>query len=323
MVGRLYIVKKGDTLWDISQRFLGDPRAYHLIYKHNNIPLITALTKSKIVDVDLIFVGQKIYIPELNSKMNPSLTDNEIKLSDSKAKQSAKNILYPEFKYTIGRHRITSMTRGVSITISLTGSVTLKKKGVLNALAISKENVEINLKQLKYPYDKAYEELVHGSPNSYKNSYKISINTLNKSISFENALTINSKNKQPVKSSISFAISGGRLAIKAKFSYSCLSGEFGEFYYKTDNFAVEIEIAMDNKDEIDRKKAECYANFAIGFAIVTATLVENFETLGIGILDDPICFMYANKFFTNSILNGFRMRYISSGIFSNGVSIIH
>jgi len=46
-----YVVKKGDTLWNISEYFTGNPFNYHYIAEDN-----------KIADPYLIFPGQRIRI---------------------------------------------------------------------------------------------------------------------------------------------------------------------------------------------------------------------------------------------------------------------
>lgn len=52
----LYSVKKGDTLWDLSQKYLKNPYNWVGLYQTNG---------EKIKNPDLIFPGQKIFIPEI------------------------------------------------------------------------------------------------------------------------------------------------------------------------------------------------------------------------------------------------------------------
>ncbi|HAR46587.1 MAG TPA: hypothetical protein DCS05_10605, partial [Nitrospiraceae bacterium] len=52
----IYIIVKGDTLWDISNSFLKDPFLWPLIWKVN--PYIT--------NPDLIYPGNKLVIPDLS-----------------------------------------------------------------------------------------------------------------------------------------------------------------------------------------------------------------------------------------------------------------
>ena len=49
-----YTVKKGDTLWAISKKYLGNGAKYNLIFNAN---------KGKIKNPNLIYVGQVLTIP--------------------------------------------------------------------------------------------------------------------------------------------------------------------------------------------------------------------------------------------------------------------
>ena len=51
-VGAIYVVKEGDTLWDISNRLTGNPFNYHSIAGRNRIS-----------NPDLIFPGQTLQTP--------------------------------------------------------------------------------------------------------------------------------------------------------------------------------------------------------------------------------------------------------------------
>ena len=62
---KTYIVKKGDTLWDLSRRFLGAPTQWRSIYSYNVRPEVVRVTGKAIKDPDLIFPGQKILLPIL------------------------------------------------------------------------------------------------------------------------------------------------------------------------------------------------------------------------------------------------------------------
>ena len=53
--GPIYIVQEGDTLWDIAGTFYRDPFQWYRIYRYS---------RNNIKDPDLIFAGQRIYIPE-------------------------------------------------------------------------------------------------------------------------------------------------------------------------------------------------------------------------------------------------------------------
>lgn len=59
-VADTYVVKAGDTLWDIARRFYNDPFKYHLIAKANHL-----------VNPNLIFVDQRLTIPRLTPPPPP------------------------------------------------------------------------------------------------------------------------------------------------------------------------------------------------------------------------------------------------------------
>lgn len=69
-----YIVKENDTLWDISQKLLGDSNKWPSIYSHNNTPEIVKLTGKAISNEDVIFVGQILYIPDQQAANKPQST---------------------------------------------------------------------------------------------------------------------------------------------------------------------------------------------------------------------------------------------------------
>ena len=54
--GKIYVVKKGDSLWKIARTIYDNPLKWKAIYKAN---------KKKIKNPNLIYVNQKLIIPEL------------------------------------------------------------------------------------------------------------------------------------------------------------------------------------------------------------------------------------------------------------------
>lgn len=62
----LHVVKQGDTLWDLSAKFIGDPFEWHRLYAYNNRSSVKRITGRGIKDPDLIYVGQKLLIQTLS-----------------------------------------------------------------------------------------------------------------------------------------------------------------------------------------------------------------------------------------------------------------
>lgn len=63
MINQRYVVKKGDCLWDISERYLGSPWEWHRIFSLNNRQSIVRLTGRGIANPDRIYPGQILYLP--------------------------------------------------------------------------------------------------------------------------------------------------------------------------------------------------------------------------------------------------------------------
>ncbi len=67
--GQIYTIKKGDTLWDLSQRFMNDPYYWPNVWSKN--PQIT--------NPHLIFPGQKIRILDGRLEIIPAFTESDTK----------------------------------------------------------------------------------------------------------------------------------------------------------------------------------------------------------------------------------------------------
>lgn len=63
MKNQTYIVKKGDTLWELSRRFLGAPTQWPRIHSYNNRSEVVRVTGKAIKNPDLIYPGQKLLLP--------------------------------------------------------------------------------------------------------------------------------------------------------------------------------------------------------------------------------------------------------------------
>ena len=130
MLGTKYIVKKGDTLWDLSAKFLGDPTKWPEIYEHNNKASVTTMTNSKIVDPDLIFVNQTIYIPGkpkpggLKKTVPPSAKPKPFGQAKSKARPLICSV---PLQYQLDdMPPVTVVSPTYTATVTYSGSITLQ-----------------------------------------------------------------------------------------------------------------------------------------------------------------------------------------------------
>lgn len=96
MLGTKYTVKKDDTLWDLSNQFLGDPTKWPLIFSHNNSSPVVKVTGTSIAEQDVIHVGQVLYIPEKDT-VTPTIPGSPIRYVHFKSKAKE----YEKFKDSI------------------------------------------------------------------------------------------------------------------------------------------------------------------------------------------------------------------------------
>jgi len=73
-LGVPYVVKRGDTLWDIAERELGSPSEWPRLYAFNNRDVVNRTGVRKIDNPDLIYEGEVIRLPRVQprARVRPS-----------------------------------------------------------------------------------------------------------------------------------------------------------------------------------------------------------------------------------------------------------
>lgn len=99
----LYVVKKGDTLWDLAGKFLGNHFEWPRLWIYNNRPLCILQTGSGIENPDLIYIGQRLLIPTtLTYFSGPYIADNSNRQPAKPLKEQLSEILVPfSIKYKL------------------------------------------------------------------------------------------------------------------------------------------------------------------------------------------------------------------------------
>ena len=152
MPHQAYIVKQGDTLWDIPKVHLGNPNRWRELYEYNNTLNITGKTGLRIIDPDLIFVGQKLFIPNdtpvRGAPTRPSAKPRPIPSHASsgslKAKLKVRNI---PLKYDLNSlPSITISSLSHIATIRLKGSVTLQSTESISFTTLSQNGFQVAAK---------------------------------------------------------------------------------------------------------------------------------------------------------------------------------
>jgi len=312
MLGTKYTVKKGDTLWDLSNEFLGDPTKWPEVYEHNNKTFVTTVTNSKIVDPDLIFVNQTLYIP---GKAKPGTPKKQVPPSAKpkpfgKAKSRAKPLVCSvPLQYQLNDiPTITVVSPTHIATITYSGNLTLQSDKKCEFITLTKNGFEISAKK---EADLILSKLLADT--------KIGWNANTKSLNFENGITLNANSKVAPSTTVSMGISPTTQLPIAKITIKTpvIKGKLDNHNYITSELSISVELtptppsakpspvptakpvpAPSSTDWDYLIAGTLIAGAAI---IVVATIVEDVVTLGAGLADDPASFAAAAAMITRGV----------------------
>lgn len=315
MLGKLYIVKNGDTLWDIAGKHMGNPSRWPEIYDHNNNKAVISHTGIKITDPNLIFVGQKIYIPAAqNSAKPPSAAKPRppsAKPRPNAGKVKAmKKVRSIPFKYNLQKlPSITVVSPTHIATITLKGSVTLQAMNSVDFATLTKQGFEITAKRSA---DHAFGKLVTET--------QVGFNPATNEITFECGLTSHSNSPYAPKTKATAGVSSktGLPVLKGSITAPDIKGKIDKHFYITNSLGIEIEITPRPPTAKPRPvpvpSAKPVPNSSSGWdyllgsvlvlgagVIIVATIVEDVVTLGVGVADDVPSFAVAATMFTGGI----------------------
>ncbi|HED16927.1 MAG TPA: LysM peptidoglycan-binding domain-containing protein [Gammaproteobacteria bacterium] len=298
MSGRRYVVKKGDTLWDIARKHLGDPLQWPKLFQYNNLPNIMQSTGTKIVDPDLIYIGQTIVIPPKNlpsaqARPAPNITKAGQKKGAGKVK--AREFKGPPIKYELADIPVSTVASPFHIMqIKLTGSITIQRNKASDLLSVSQERFIV---AAKTEADTVLGKLISGN--------EVGWNPITKKVSFQNSITINANSRPIFNFALSTEISSvtGMPIIKASTTVASLKGSIDNHSYAITNLGIAIEITPLPQSAqpvpVPVKEPETSSGwdkvFAVGLVVtagllIVGTLVEDAFTAGAGVADDPASF---------------------------------
>lgn len=309
MLGQKYTVQKGDTLWDLAGKHLGNPTAWPKIYEHNNLPQVKAVTKTRIADPDLIFIGQTIYLPKQlpSAQPKPTPVQSPTPPTKSTGKKPATRLKGVPFKYNLKSLPSSKVASPAFVAeIKLTGSITLQMENATDILTVSQENFVLSAKK---EADTALNKLVAQN--------QIGWNPNTKELTFENGITIHSKTPFSPSYSISTSVSSttGLPVVKATTACPPIKGKINKHLYAIGDLGIEIEItprppsAQPKPVPITppvpittpRKTGWDYL-IGVGLIagagiLIVATIAEDVVTLGVGVADDVPSFAAASVMF--------------------------
>jgi LysM repeat protein len=306
MTPTTHIVKAGDTLWDLSQKYLQDPKRWPEIWNYNNDAFVRLPAANKmrpsvaIKNPHLIFVGQKLLVPSgIIKKVNQSLVSPA--KGQSKAVNNVKSI---PIKYSIdSKEYVQALPGGLIAKVKISAELTLQSLKAIPFIEL--QNNELNIKASIKRENEA-------GVNKLLSDFTIGLNPKTKQISFESQVTVNSGEsyQQTWSTKVTIDPITGQPIYTVSIKFPEIKGRLGNQAYLASQYQIDIEIS---KDEIRGNQNNLVAvpvtvvehssnGWVYGVAtalvvgavvIIVATIAEDIITLGVGIADDAVSFAFA------------------------------
>jgi len=301
-----HVVVKGDTLWAITEKHLSDPYEWPRIWKFNNRKEIMAITGTGIPNPDLIYVGQRILIPELQFivKMKPSQApkkhgSNSPRRSGGSLRDQLEGMNgVTALAFDLGQiPLITSVGPGYVAKISIKGSVVLK----------SRQGTPMVQSSMKPGVKTTRQVMAENAFTTLMSEHEIQYDAKAGTVKLGSMLVSKSTtpNLPSFASGIEMSASSPIPKLKFEIRYPKLKGYIQGFSYVAMGVKYVIELTPTAPPPPSRtpvttaptasmvaKTAGGVIIFAAGVVIV-ATIVEDFMTLGAGVADDPASFAAA------------------------------
>lgn len=308
MTPTTHIVKAGDTLWDLSQKYLQDPKRWAEIWDYNNDAFVRLPAANKmrpsmaIKNPHLIFVGQKLLVPTVKGK-----TQYRTPVDSTKGKQVAlDNIRSVPVKYGLdSREYVQYLPGGLVAKLKVSAEVTLQS---LKTYSFS--DLKNNELVIKSTIKKNNESAI----NKLLSDFTVGLNTKTKEISFESQVTVNSDQgvAHTYSSKVSVDPVTGVPVYTVSIKFPEIKGKLGKQAYVVAQYQVDIEISNDLDTQrrnpiavgapvsIPAKHTGSDWAYAIAagivigaVVIVVATIAEDIIFLGIGMWNDAASFTLA------------------------------
>lgn len=318
MLGQRYVVKQGDTLSELSNKFLGNASRWKDIYDLNNRADVAAAGDG-ILDPDMLLIGQVIYIPVTRGVSQSSMTPLKPSMQvcreaapgrvpvgvgggRSGGKSKARKIRSIPFKYNFSDlPSIPIFGTGYIGSISLSGSVTLQSEKSIDFIELNQSGYAV---KSKTEADAVFWKVAAES--------SVGWDVKTKKMKIETGFSIRANNPHAPEIGLSTIICDKTMlpGVKGSLKYPPLKGTADGFLYITSDFAIEVEICplpVSAKPKpipvrVYQPVSTPVINWDYVFAgalivgagvIIVATVAEDIVTLGAGVADDPVSFAAA------------------------------
>ena len=284
-----HVVKPGESLSILAKKYLGDMMQYPRLVEYNNSPTIVQRTGLRIKDPDLIFVGQKIYIPPAGASPRPGApTPPSARPRPGRnTKPPTQKIASPNLKFQLDDlQKLVFKGPGWTATFSMSGALQLQQKRVESIVTVNNKGFELGAKSKSIPI---VETLA-------VKTVKIGYDATTGDVTFENGITMNSKLPYAPSTALSSGMStSGRPYVKATIKAKDLKGEYKDFAYAVAELKVEIKIELDPPSARPREPAPAPRPVLSpqGAELLTKVVILTAVVVGVAIFFPPAAVAYA------------------------------
>lgn len=232
--GVRYVVKEGDTLWDIAAKKLGDPYAWPKIYVFNNQKDVIAAGAKKISDPDLIYAGSVMMLPiPPGTPQNPAASAARPPATRSLKDQIPSIRMPVRFAYDIKSEPLVFDYGSFVARVRQKGRVMIDLGAPLPLTLVLNGGIEVSSQiQAQNVFTTlASENKVTFDPNT-------------KGVTFSNKLISSATNVPGPKTEVAIETSSasGIPVLKVAIAYPEIKGKIGIHNYVALDYKVEVEI---------------------------------------------------------------------------------
>lgn len=326
MTAPRYVVKSGDTLWDIARATLGHGSEWPRLWRYNNRRDVIKVTGRGIPNPDLIYPGQVLLLPIVPGGQKGGGVQNPTPPARQPARTSQppassskpgslssqlKDIDSPiSFKFNLGELKFPPIeTPAARLELSMTGDVVMMTRQRQSALYVTQSGgVELQVSQAA---NTALGTLVGETGLAYDDKTR--------SLTVSSMLVSQSTTPNAPSTAVGVVMNSQSPMPKLRFEvqYPKLEGSIGAFRYVAVDVKMVIELTpkatgstpraerlqpvRHTEPRVDWGRVAGIGLIVLGTGIVVGTLVEDFFTAGVGIADDPASFAAAGASFARGV----------------------
>jgi len=293
-LGVTYLVKKGDTLWDIAEAELGSPWEWPRLYAFNNRDEVVRSGVRRITDPDLIYAGETIRIPRIGPK--PSVPFS------GEGRRNPVPVTRPEKLRDL--LPTVNVPFAVGYDLSDVPEIAVKGPGYIARVQL-KGNVTIELGQrvpLAYVLNRGLEASLKNQTDhvlgQLLSETTVTFDPVTKRASFMNKMVSQSNVAGIPRTAIGIAVTSERPlpTLRAEIEYPLVRGRIGGSIYLAQRLTVVVEIELDADQRWEGRRysvpelspAIRFGLVAAGVAVLVGTLAADVLSLGASLADDPI-----------------------------------